>query len=202
MEIAAVVGLGNPGPEYAATRHNLGFWVVDELARRWRVARWHNAHHARVARRSGGQATWLVKPQDYMNCSGGPVAAFLHAEGLAPSQVLVVVDDVELPLGQLRLRSNGGPGTHNGLRSLVEEVGEGFPRLRVGIQGNAGWGDLADYVLAPFDRDEEPVIREAVSSAADCIEMAIRAGLGRAATRYNRVPPAEPGSAPTVEGPG
>ena len=196
MDIVAVVGLGNPGPEYAATRHNLGFWVVDELAARWRVARWRNAYHARVARRSGGHATWLVKPQDFMNCSGDPLAAFLRGEGLGLEQILVVVDDVELPLGQLRLRSSGGAGTHNGLRSLVDAVGEGFPRLRVGIRGEATWYDLADYVTAPFSREEEPLARDAAKAAADCVEMALRVGLGRAATRYNRAPVVEPEAPP------
>ncbi len=188
MDITAVVGLGNPGPEYTATRHNLGFWVVDELAARWRVSTWRSAYRSRVARRSGGRATWLVKPQDFMNCSGGPVGAFLRGEDLTPEQVLVVVDDIELPLGQIRLRSRGGAGTHNGMRSLVEVLGEGFPRLRVGIRGQASWYDLAAYVLAPFARDEEPQVREVVRTAADCVEAALKIGIERAASRFNRAP--------------
>jgi PTH1 family peptidyl-tRNA hydrolase len=196
MDISAVVGLGNPGPEYAATRHNVGFLVVDELAARWRVTRWRSAYHARLARRSGGQATWLVKPQDFMNRSGGPVAAFLRGEGLAPEQILVVVDDVELPLGQLRLRGSGGAGTHNGMRSLVESLGEGFGRLRVGIRGEQTWYDLADYVLAPFCPDEVAPARETVKAAADCVEMALKTGIGRAATRYNRAPAVEDPTGP------
>lgn len=199
MDIQAVVGLGNPGPEYAATRHNLGFLVVDELAARWRVQRWRSAHHSLVARRSGGQATWLVKPQDFMNCSGGPVAAFLAAERIQPSQAIVVLDDIELPLGRLRLRPTGGAGTHNGLRSLVEALGEGFPRLRVGIRGDVGWADLADYVLTTFSDDEQIPVREAVTTAADCVEMALRAGVARAATRFNRTPASEPEELPSSE---
>jgi peptidyl-tRNA hydrolase, PTH1 family len=188
MDLAAVVGLGNPGPQYAATRHNVGFMVVDELAARWRISSWRAAQHCAVARRGGSVACWLVKPQQFMNCSGPPLRSFLDVQDLAVGQALVVVDDVELPLGQLRLRPAGGAGTHNGLRSLVESVGEGFPRLRLGIRGEQAWRDLADYVLAPFDEAELAQLRTMVKAAADCVEMALRTGIGRTASRFNRVP--------------
>jgi len=126
MQIAAVVGLGNPGEEYADTRHNVGFQVADELARRWRLLSWRSRYRARLARRAGGNSTILVKPQAYMNLSGDVFALFCEGEEVVPAQCLVVGDDVELPLGQLRLRASGGPGTHNGLRSIVEAAGEGF----------------------------------------------------------------------------
>jgi len=194
MDIAAVVGLGNPGAEYESTRHNLGFRVVDELARRWRVATWRARYHAKVARRAGGRPTWLVKPQTFMNLSAEAVVAFCAGEGIEASTCLVVVDDVELPLGQLRLRESGGPGTHNGLRSLVDAVGEGFARVRLGIRGEHLWEDLADYVLARFDPEEEPLVAAMVERAADCVETALRVGLARAATQFNQAVGVDPPS--------
>jgi len=189
MHIAAVVGLGNPGGEYAATRHNVGYRVVDELARRWRIRLWWPRHHARVARRRGSVPVFLVKPTTYMNLSGRAVAALAAAERLAPEQILVVVDDVDLPLGTLRLRPHGGAGTHNGLRSVVEHLGEGFPRLRLGVRGEAPWSDLAEYVLAPFAPEEEERATAMVARAADCVEAAMHAGLARAASRFNTPAP-------------
>jgi PTH1 family peptidyl-tRNA hydrolase len=195
MDIAAVVGLGNPGAKFESTRHNLGFRVVDEIARRWRVATWHARYHAKVARRAGGRPTWLVKPQTFMNLSAEAVVVFCAGEGIEAGGCLVVVDDVELPLGQLRLRDSGGPGTHNGLRSLVDALGEGFPRLRLGIRGEHLWEDLSDYVLARFEPEEERLVAEMVERAADCVETAVRVGLARAATQFNQAigvdPPSE-----------
>ncbi|MEW6337183.1 MAG: aminoacyl-tRNA hydrolase [Acidobacteriota bacterium] len=192
MDIGAVVGLGNPGPEYALTRHNVGFRVVDELARRWRASVFSHRYRALVARRAGGRRLLLVKPQTYMNLSGDALRLLCDGEALKPEQCLVVVDDVELPLGQLRLREAGGAGTHNGLRSIVERLGEGFPRLRVGVAGESPWRDLADYVLAPFEGPEEEAVGESLVRAADCVEMALHAGLARAATRFNRNPAPPP----------
>ncbi|MFN3413320.1 MAG: aminoacyl-tRNA hydrolase [Thermoanaerobaculum sp.] len=183
--MAAVVGLGNPGAEYERTRHNVGFRVVDELARRFRCGAFKPRPYALVAERSGFRRVLLVKPTTYMNRSGQAVAALCNEEGLVPAQVLVVVDDVDLPLGQLRLRSRGGPGTHNGLRSVVDAVGESFPRLRVGVRGVQPWTDLAAYVLAPFTEEEEPAAEAMVQRAADCVEEALFSGLARAANRFN-----------------
>lgn len=188
MGIAAVVGLGNPGSEYTNTRHNVGFMVIDELARRWRVTSFSRRHHALIARRSGGLAVWLIKPQTFMNLSGDAVRLFCAGEEIPFSQCLIVVDDIELSLGQLRLRARGGAGTHNGLRSLVERVGESFPRLRLGTRGERLDGDLADYVLAPFETDETQAVVEMIARAADCVEMAVRVGLPRAATEFNQGP--------------
>jgi PTH1 family peptidyl-tRNA hydrolase len=185
MEIAAVVGLGNPGDSYEATRHNLGFWVVDLVAGRVRAGSWERRYNSLVARSRGRRALLLVKPQTFMNLSGEALAALCRGEGVLPEQCLVVVDDVELPLGQLRLRARGGSGSHNGLRSIVDLVGEGFPRLRIGIRGEAPWADLAEYVLSPFLEEELTVIDDAVVRARECIEMLLRVGLERAACRYN-----------------
>jgi PTH1 family peptidyl-tRNA hydrolase len=185
MDIAAVVGLGNPGPEYTSTRHNVGFAVVDELARRFRVKEWRRSYRSLAARRPRGAALLLLKPQTFMNLSGEAVAALCRGEEMLPSQCLVVVDDVDLPLGQVRLRERGGPGSHNGLRSIVAEIGEDFPRLRLGVRGSEPWQDLADYVLAGFEADEVAAAATMVARAADCVEEALRVGIGRAATRFN-----------------
>ena len=185
MAIAAVVGLGNPGLEYAATRHNVGFRVVDEVARRVRASAWRHAYHALVARRSRGSALLLLKPGTFMNASGDALAALCRGEELLPSECLVVVDDVELPLGQLRLRESGGPGSHNGLRSIVDRLGEGFPRLRLGIRGGEPWRDLADYVLTPFEPGEDQAVAGMIGRAADCVEEVLRVGIARAASRFN-----------------
>ena len=188
MQIAVVVGLGNPGSKYTASRHNVGFRVVEELGRRLRVRLWLPRFHSRVAHRRGGNSLWLVKPSTYMNLSGVAVAAACRALKVAVEQCLVVSDDVELPLGTLRLRARGGAGAHNGLRSIVDAVGEGFPRLRVGIGVADPGAKLADFVLAPFEVGEREVVDEAVRRAADCVELALHAGLDRAASRFNASP--------------
>jgi peptidyl-tRNA hydrolase, PTH1 family len=188
MAISAVIGLGNPGTEYEKTRHNVGFRVVDELARRWRVVSWERRNHALVGQRSGSRAILLVKPQTFMNLSGDAVVRLCRSAGLTPPECLVIVDDVELPLGQLRVRERGGAGTHNGLRSITEAIGEAFPRLRLGVCGVEPWRDLADYVLAEFGTDEIAEVDDMVVRAAACVEMALHAGLARAATHFNRIP--------------
>lgn len=183
--IAAIVGLGNPGTGYADSRHNVGFKVVEALAFRWRVPRFRHRHSALFSRRAGARPVILAMPQTFMNRSGESVAAICRRESIDPSECLVVVDDVDLPLGELRLRERGGPGSHNGMRSVVAEIGEGFPRLRLGIRGIEAWGDLADYVLAPFDAPEREMVEAMVQRAVDCVEHAVYQGLGRAANRFN-----------------
>lgn len=183
--IRAVVGLGNPGSGYVESRHNVGFKVVEALAFRWRVPRFKHRHAALISRRSGARPVLLALPQTFMNLSGEAVSAISRREDIDPAECLVVVDDVDLPLGELRLRQRGGPGSHNGLRSVVAAIGEGFPRLRLGIRGIEPWADLADYVLAPFEEDEREVVEAMVLRAVECVEQAIYAGLARAANRFN-----------------
>ena len=196
MAIAAVIGLGNPGSEYEKTRHNVGFRVVDELARRWRVASWEHRYRALLGRRSGSRSVLLCKPQTFMNLSGDAVALLCRGAELTPAECLVVVDDVELPLGQLRLRERGGAGTHNGLRSIAATVGDSFPRLRLGVCGREPWRDLAEYVLADFEESERELAEDMTRRAADCLEMALHAGLARAANHFNRLPDSEPEGEP------
>ena len=185
MTIAAVIGLGNPGAEYAATRHNVGFRVVDELAGRHAAGQWRSRYRSEVRGTRGEPAVLLVKPRTFMNLSGFAVAALCAGEALEAGSCLVVVDDVELPLGVLRLRARGGSGTHNGLRSVTTAVGEGFPRLRLGIRGEEPFGDLADYVLAPFEAGEEALAEAMVRRAADCVEAVLTEGVERAASAFN-----------------
>lgn len=180
-----MVGLGNPGEKYAFTRHNVGFRVVDELAARFGLSLTQERFFSLAAYRAGSRPLWLVKPMTLMNLSGRAVAALCREVGLLPSQVLVVVDDVDLPLGQLRLRRQGGAGTHNGLRSIVAAVGEAFPRLRLGVRGQVPWQDLAAYVLAPFDPEEAAEAEAMIERAADCVEMALFQGMDRAANQFS-----------------
>ena len=187
MAIELVAGLGNPGERYAATRHNVGFKVVDEVARRLEVGDWRDEYFSQVAavQRDSGQL-WLAKPRTYMNRSGSALAMLAAALAVEPCRMFVVVDDVDLDVGRLRVRRSGGPGTHNGLKDVVNALGTGFPRLRFGVRGTDPWDDLADYVLTPFADDEEAVVRDAVERAAAAVEMAVTEGIERAMNVFNR----------------
>ena len=147
---ALVVGLGNPGSRYAGTRHNAGFMVVDELARRWGIGPrdWHKKGEALYALGREHNAI-LAKPQSYMNLSGRPVLSLATFYKVPPERILIVVDDLDLPFGTLRMRASGSSGGHNGLKSLIEVLGQGFPRLRIGI-GRGHDPDAIDRVLGDF----------------------------------------------------
>jgi peptidyl-tRNA hydrolase, PTH1 family len=182
----AIVGLGNPGSSYQHTRHNVGFDVLDELARRWdvRFKTWKSLADVAVAR---AEDALLAKPQTFMNASGEAVQRIVAFHKLVPSDVLVVVDEVQLPLGRIRLRSSGSDGGHNGLKSVIQHVGREFPRLRVGVgRGDPLW-NLADHVLSRFDADERPVVGRSIARAADAIEVFLTGGIGEAMNRYNAV---------------
>ena len=189
-----VVGLGNPGPKYESTRHNAGFRVVDRIARRegvlFRSGRDLEGFEgpaefefALVPR--GGDRALLLKPLAFMNLSGAAVAPVLAWTGADPTQLLVVYDDLDLPLGKLRIRPHGGPGTHNGMRSIVDSLAtDGFPRLRVGI--GPARTDAARHVLEPFAVEEEATIEVAVEEAADAIAFWLSTGdLDACMTRFH-----------------
>jgi PTH1 family peptidyl-tRNA hydrolase len=182
-----VVGLGNPGERYRRTRHNVGFMVVDELASRAGVRHAHEAYDAWVAQaRLGGVEVLLVKPLTFMNRSGVAVERLLAEWGGAVQDVVVVVDDVALELGTLRVRERGSHGGHNGLRSLVDVLGsEEFVRVRVGIRKGEPPLDLAGYVLSDFTSDEVLVVQELVGRAAESVECLLRDGTTEAMSRYN-----------------
>ena len=180
-----VVGLGNPGPQYRDTRHNVGFWVVDELARRWNLSdAWRERDDAMFVKQPGGAI--LVKPLTFMNLSGFAVSRlrqFFHVE---PRDILAVVDEVALPVGRLRARPTGSAGGHNGLKSLIEQLGTNeFPRLRVGVGRGDARRNLADHVLSKFDPDEREIILAATLRAADASEMFIADGIERVMNTFN-----------------
>ena len=183
----AIVGLGNPGREYAGTRHNIGFEVIDEVARRWnvRLRPWKSAADLAVVT---GRSAVLVEPQTFMNLSGDAVGRVAAFHKLEPADVLVVVDEVQLPLGRIRLRRSGSSGGHNGLKSIIQHIGTEFPRLRIGVgRGDPKW-DLADHVLSRFGREEREAVAEAVNRAADAVEMFVDEGIEVAMNRFNQSP--------------
>lgn len=185
-----VVGLGNPGGGYAATRHNTGYRVAALLAKRARLEFGAKAAESRIAEGTvAGRRVAIARPQTFMNESGRAVAKLVDRYRVSPDDLIVVYDDVDLPLGRVRIRLRGGPGTHNGMRSVVGEIGEGFPRVRCGVAppdpGREIRGDLADYVLSPFDEDERDAAEAMVARAAEAIEVALRDGLPAAMERFN-----------------
>lgn len=186
-----VVGLGNPGPEYAHTRHNAGFMVVDVLARRWGIALELDADGR--ARRGRGthasQPVLLLEPLVYMNRSGEVLDGVTAAE-----HVIAVYDDLDLPAGRLRIRLRGGSGGHRGVASLAERLGNEFPRLRIGVGRPPLGVEAADYVLAPLAAEDESQLSQAAERACDAIETMITEGPAAAMSRFNAAPasPADP----------
>jgi PTH1 family peptidyl-tRNA hydrolase len=183
-----VVGLGNPGERYRRTRHNVGFMVADVLAHRAQVTGGSVQADAWTAETSlAGVPVLLVKPLTFMNRSGLAVEQLMRGHQAKPSEMLVVVDDIALSLGVLRLRERGGHGGHNGLRSIIESLDtDDFPRLRVGVRRGEVGEDLADYVLADFADEDVLVVHEAVGRAADAIECVLSEGIVAAMNRFNR----------------
>jgi PTH1 family peptidyl-tRNA hydrolase len=173
-----IVGLGNPGAEYARTRHNAGFWLVDELARRHGgTLRSEGKHQAELARvRIGGEEVWLVKPMTFMNRSGGPVSSVLGFYKLAPAQMLVAHDEIDLPSGTVRLKEAGGHGGHNGLRDIIAAQGDAFWRLRIGVGHPGTKSEVVDFVLTRAGADEQRIIDETIVAGADAIEEMLRSG--------------------------
>ena len=184
-----VVGLGNPGDGYAATRHNVGFQVASRLAKRARVEFAVKAADSRIAEGAiDGVRVAIARPQTFMNDSGRAVRKLLDRYHVEPSALLVVFDEVDLPLGKIRLREKGGPGTHNGMRSIVSAIGEDFPRLRVGVAPAdpvAEIGDLVEYVLTPFAASERDVADASIARAAEAALVALREGIQPAMAKFN-----------------
>ncbi|MCP4897917.1 MAG: aminoacyl-tRNA hydrolase [bacterium] len=185
--MVAVIGLGNPGAAYAATRHNVGFSIVDELGRKLEATPWsdHGAYSKAVVR-VAGRNVWLVKPTTYMNRSGTAVESLVRDLEIESDQVLVVVDDVDLDLGRLRLRRSGGSGTHNGLRDIVALIGAEFPRLRVGVGGADPADDLADFVLSPFGSEDLEVAEASITRSVQAVLVSLTDGLKPAMDIFNR----------------
>ena len=183
-----IVGLGNPGPRYAGTRHNVGFDAVDVLAAR------HGLEWAAAPR--GAEAlvgNWrtagaiVAKPLTFMNLSGAAVIPLLQFYKIDPGDMLVVVDEVQLETGRIRVRPSGSAGGHNGLKSIIGSLGsDAFPRLRIGVGRGDTRRNLADHVLAKFDADERSVIEDAIARAADAAELFVADGTSAAMNRFNR----------------
>ncbi len=183
-----LVGLGNPGPEYERTRHNVGFLAADMVAARCRVA--FDTHKANAVWGAGswrGRKLVVAKPTSFMNRSGKSVSALMRQLGVSPADILVFVDDIHLSPGDVRIRSKGGSGGHNGIDDIIEAIGtQDFPRLRIGIGSDFGRGGQSDYVLSEFDADEQPLIDEAVTSAAEAGLCFVSDGIATAMNRFNR----------------
>ena len=184
-----IVGLGNPGSKYQGTRHNVGFEVVGEFARRRALMFESSPGDAVMARERGpGAQVILAKPLTFMNLSGQAVGGLMRYYRIDLDDVLVVADDVNLPLGRLRVRRRGSDGGHNGLRSVIDSVGtEEVARLRVGVDRGDRRRDLADHVLATFDQSELETMRLAINKASDAVEVFASEGINVAMNRFNRM---------------
>ena len=192
-----ILGLGNPGEEYRDTRHNVGFRVVEELARRWQVALDRLECNALAGRTGSGEGAagdlgevLLAKPQTYMNRSGHAARCFVERYELDPAKLLVIYDEVNLPFGKLRLRSSGSPAGHRGLESILESLRTAeVPRLRLGVappaEGRPPGEDLADFVLSPFDEGEREEAEAMIRRAADAVEMWLKEGPEAAMAKFN-----------------
>src|SRR5579859_419505 len=185
LPLKLIVGLGNPGSEYARTRHNAGFWLLDELARKLGSHFRHESrYHADVARaRIGGEELWLLKPMSFMNRSGGPVQSLASFYKIPVQSILVAYDELDFPAGVVRLKQGGGPGGHNGMRDIIAQIGDAFWRLRIGI-GHPGDKSLVlNYVLGRPQPDDERLILDSVQSAVDVIPTLLTEGAGKAMNR-------------------
>src|SRR3984957_15494314 len=187
LALRIVVGLGNPGPEHLVTRHNAGFWFVDLLARRhggeFRDYRKYSGETARIT--LSEQEIVLLKPTTYMNRSGLSVRQLSDFYKIAPEDILVAHDELDLPVGSVRLKQGGGHGGHNGLRDTIAHIGETFWRLRLGIGHPGNKAEVIDYVLTRAPRAEEDLILETVGTAADCMPLLLEQGAERAMTRLH-----------------
>ncbi len=183
-----IVGLGNPGAEYEATRHNVGFRVVDAIAEAHGISLRREPSNALTGWGSiRGRAFGLCKPLTYMNRSGSAVLNVLRRTGIKPGDMLVVVDDINLEPGVVRVRPQGSAGGHNGLQDIIDSLGtDAFPRLRIGIGSDFRRGKQADYVLSPFSQSELPVIEEALLKARDAAVEFVTEGIVQVMNRYNR----------------
>jgi peptidyl-tRNA hydrolase, PTH1 family len=184
-----IVGLGNPGSEYESTWHNLGFLLIDRLASRTGGNKFKAQLGAKVAEvLIGGEKALLVKPQTYMNLSGDSVAPLLRQFGASdPSNMVIVCDDVALPIGMIRVRASGSAGGQKGLKSIIDRVGtQAFPRVRLGIRPDHPVSDLVKYVLSPMPKRWRREVDEMIERAADAVELMVNKGTAQAMQAFNR----------------
>ena len=184
-----IVGLGNPGEEYRRTRHNAGFLLLEAACRRWRCGEWSRQRLFRENQlRVAGGGHRLVQPLTYMNCSGEAVDVLLR-EGAAPEDLVIVLDDVELPLGRLRIRHRGGAGGHNGLQSILDVVAnQRVARMRLGVGRPEGSGRMTEHVLGPFEDEDWERFTQILARALDALHVILKQGITAAMNRFNGLP--------------
>ncbi len=182
-----VVGLGNPGSEYAQTRHNAGFRLVQRVAASWGVKRWGRAPRAKTASSvRNGEKIFLVLPQTFMNRSGAAVLGMMTREWIPPDRVIVVFDDLDIPLGEIRVRKSGSPGTHKGVQSVVKDIGAAeFRRIRIGIGPLPPGADATEFVLSPFDGEEKPLLEKSFDEAEEALDLVLAGDADVAMARFN-----------------
>jgi len=193
--LKVIVGLGNPGREYAATRHNVGWWLIDHLADVWHFDGWKKDGESHVANGTvGGVKVRLLKPQTFMNLSGQALKNYVRRPfWSAAKDLLIVVDEVQIPVGRTRLRARGSAGGHNGLKSVEHSLGtQEYARLRIGVgpseERKGIYGDLADFVLAPFARDEREDVLSLMPDLTAAVETWLKDGVEKAMNLHNRAP--------------
>lgn len=184
-----VVGLGNPGKEYAETKHNIGFMVIDAIASQVEHTPWKRQDNAEVCTFvTQGEKVLLVKPQTFMNLSGEAVGPLMRFYKLTPADVYCVYDDMDLPVGKLRIRLNGSAGGHNGIKSMIAHLGsEDFPRFRVGIGRPLPQWTVVNHVLAPFDSEHKDAVEKGVEEMAKAVLGTIAVGIDKGMNRYNPI---------------
>jgi len=183
----AVVGLGNPGKRYSGTRHNVGFTFIKKTAKEWKVKLRKKIFFSKAGEvKRKEEKILLALPQTYMNKSGLTVKKIMEGRDIKPEHLVVVYDDLDIPLGEIRIRKRGGPGTHKGMSSIVEEIRtEEFPRIRVGLGPLPGGENAVNYVLSSFDKAEESRLKEGLRKAREALEMILSGEVERAMNTYN-----------------
>ena len=181
-----IVGLGNPGFCYRNTRHNIGFKVLETFAKKHGIRVGKKGYHGRYGiGRVAGREIMLLEPLTYMNLSGDAVEAVCSSRSVHPKEIIVIVDDINLPFGTLRVRSKGSAGGHNGLKSIIGKIGPEFDRLRVGIGRDGIPEDRAGYVLSSFSGEERLIVKEMIPKAVECVEIWIKSGINDAMALFN-----------------
>jgi len=185
--VKIIVGLGNPGKEYSETRHNVGFMAVDELASKLGIQSWKKRSQALIAEYRGEEQIVLVKPQTFMNLSGVAVGELARWYKVPVEDIVVIFDDMDLPIGRLRLRMKGGTGGHKGIESLLTHLPkDNFARIRIGIdRPQTGW-QVVDHVLSTFTVEEQPLLREAILKSVEAVQCVVKQGLDKAMNVYNK----------------
>lgn len=183
-----IVGLGNPGDRYAQTKHNIGFITIDYLAEQHSIKMNKMKHKAIIGEGDmGGEKVLLVKPQTFMNLSGQSVMDIVNFYKVPAANLIVIYDDIDLPVGKVRIRPNGSSGTHNGMRNIIYLLrNQEFPRIRIGVGKQPDYMDLADYVMTKFNSEEKSLIEEAIKKSAATVEEIVKSGINNAMNKYNK----------------